>query len=353
MKILLLIDNMGSGGAERQMSYLAIEAKKKDNDVRLVKFFPGENFYEAELNHHQIFTEVANCGSSKIKRPFYIAKLVKSYKPNIVIAYKDGTCMAACLARLIINFNLVVSERNTTQTYTLKDRIKFILYSLANCIVPNSNSQLQFINRKCWWLRKKSKVITNMIDTEKFKPSLKSSEDKLKHIITTARITPQKNIINYLYAIQIVKRKGYRIHFDWYGRNQNDEYYSKVKLLINELGIQDYITFHEEVNNIETKYKEATYFCLPSSYEGFPNVLCEAMASGLVCTASDVCDNSYILKNEKLRFDPNNPSDIAEKIIAILNLSDEEVRLISQSNHKFILAQCSAESFINKYLSLS
>ncbi len=350
-RILLLIDNMGQGGAERQMSYLAIGFKRKGYEVRLIKFFQGESVYKDDLDKANIKIEVAPCGTSKIKRPLYIAKVIRKWKPDKVIVYKDGACMAACIARMLTKFKLIVSERNTTQILSKRERIKFHLYRMADIVVPNSRSQANFLIKNTPWLKHKLCVITNTIDTEKFSPGIEKSE-ACHRIITTARIAPQKNILNYIEAIAILKKDGVKAHFDWYGRPEHQDYFDEIKNRVNQLELDDYITFHGGVSNIEECYRNATHFCLPSLYEGFPNVLCEAMASGLICTASNVCDNPYIIHDSNLLFDPEDPISIADTIKRSLDLSVEKQVKLRKANRDNIVNLCSAEAFITQYEAL-
>ena len=58
MKILLLIDAFGSGGAERQMTYLAISLKKAGCEIRLIQFYDSVVFYEQELAQAGIKVEI-------------------------------------------------------------------------------------------------------------------------------------------------------------------------------------------------------------------------------------------------------------------------------------------------------
>lgn len=350
-RVLLFIDQLGSGGAERQLTYLAIGLKRAGYDVRLVRFYPGEVFYEADLREAGIEAEICLKGRSPLKRPFAVAGLVRDWKPDAVIAYLDGTAMGCCLARMLTKFNLIVSERNTTQNLSIKERIKFILYRVANHVVPNSFSQGEFVKKTFPRLSSKVEVITNMVNLEKFRPA--SIRPSSQRVLTTARIAPQKNVHNYLRALAILKAEGVKANFDWFGAPSSQEYLDSVLELRTKLGLENFIEFHiGGTKNVAEEYRASTHFCLPSSFEGFANVLCEAMACGLVCTASRVSDNPYILSDDALCFNPDDVADIAAKIKSSLIMNESQQMEAASVNRRRIEELCSSESFVDHYISL-
>lgn len=352
-RILLITDEMNQGGAERQLSYLAIGVKKNDYNVRLVKFYNGNNFYENDLKENGIETETITKGRNRLARPFVIYQLVKSWLPDMVICYKQGPSMAACLARVFLRFNLVVSERNTTQRLTIYARLRFWLYYFADHIVPNSFSQASFIEKNYPKLMPKVSIITNMVDIEKFAPSLTRVSNGTPQIITTARVAPQKNVLVYLDAIAILKERGIKAHFNWYGRvDASMEYWETVKKHIEELDIADMVVFHGTNNNLPDAYNSNDVFLLPSLYEGFPNVLCEAMACGLPSIATAVCDSPYILTDSRWHANPCSAKDIADKIQKMLELSAGQRLEIGKENRQRILELCASAPFVGKYLEL-
>lgn len=351
-RILLLIDEMGQGGAERQLSYLAIELKKAGCDVRLVKFYQGDNFYGRDLLDNGIETESLLTGQNSLKRPLAIAKLVRQWHPDMVIAYKSGTALSACIAKCFARFNLVVSERNTTQHLTRKERLKFFLYRFADHIVPNSFSQAEFISKHFPKLMPRVTVITNMIDMAKFYPATDHIKNDRLNIITAARIAPQKNVLNYLDAIALLRDRGVNAHFHWYGHPDNKAYFTEVVDKQKELGLEDMITFHGASQGIADLYRKMDIFCLPSLYEGFPNVLCEAMACGLPAIATAVCDSARILTDTRFHADPSNPTSIADALERMITLTTKERSSIGKRNTERISDLCSAKAFSDKYLSL-
>ena len=355
-KILLLIEDLSSGGAERQMTYLAVGLKKAGCQVRLLTFYDRPIFYRSQLDAAFISVEYLPEGRNPWRRVWVIRHIVKNYCPDLTVAYLDGTCMAACLAKLLRSFRLVVSERNTTQHLSLRERVKFLLYGMADAVVPNSYSQARFIKQHFPWLSNKVHVITNMVDTDHFSPLPDQTRgSETLHVITAARIMPQKNILRYLDAIALIKQQGLNIHFDWYGASlAGDSYAEQVQQKVQDLQLEDIITFHAPSSDIVTCYQQADIFCLPSLYEGFPNVLCEAMACGLPVVCSRVCDNPDIVEEgvNGYLFDPLDAHDIADKVLLATKLSAQQYDTMSKNNRHKIENLCSEEVFIQKYLQI-
>lgn len=354
-KILCLIDSLGAGGAERQLSYLAILLKEAGHDVKFVAFTAGHKFYELFLREGGIEPMYNIAGINRFRRIWEIAKIVRDFKPDLTVAYKDGVCMSAILAKIFGNYNLVVSERSSTPTLSTLQKIKLLLFRFADHIVPNSYTQANILKGFSPRLASKIKVIGNTVDVNLFHPSDCTKSNEVPQIVTTARVKSIKNIINYLHAIAIVKKRGVECHFDWFGKTDaGDNYPNEVKAEIEKLGIDDYVTFHPATNDVAEVYKKADIFCLPSLIEGFPNVICEAMASGLPIVCSNICDNPCIVEFgvNGFLFNPVDPEDMAEKIITMINYPTADKMEMCILNRRKIVTLCSPENFTNNYLSL-
>lgn len=349
-KIICLVESLGSGGAERQMTGLAVLLKQEGYDVEVWYYAPN-HFYCKNLENEGVKFRYISEANNKYKRIRVIRRELLRAKPDTVITYLDTPCIIGCITKITGGkFNLIVSERNTTQHLGLKDRIKFFLYKFADHIVPNSYSQARFIEQNYPNLKDKIKCITNFVDTDKFKPcENKQANDKVR-ILTVARIMPQKNVINYIQAIKRVATKGYDFEVCWYGNSTSEEYYEECKQEITKQGVAEIFKFYPATTNIIEEYHKSDIFCLPSIYEGFPNVVCEAMCCGLPVVCSNVCDNADIVTSENgILFNPVDSNDIADKIIQLIDMSQYNRDVISANNINRAISAFSKIKFIESY----
>lgn len=359
-KILCLIDTLGLGGAERQMIGLALLLKNRGYLVDLVTYHNHD--FQADLKKLYALESITlKSGKSKLSKALAVRKHIKKAGGyDCIIAYKDGPCIISCLLKMLrAKFKLIVSERSTTQSVNAYVRLKFHFYRFADVIVPNSFSQACFIKEHFPILHPKVNVITNFTDTVMFSPKNNYHTSRLtRNVITVARVTKAKNIINYLDAISILlsKKSIKNVHFDWYGDLQHDEesLAEEIRKKIDILNLSNYVTFHPGTTEIVQHYQNADIFCLPSSYEGFPNVICEAMSCAKPIVCSRVCDNPTIVREDEngLLFNPHDVNDISEKLYIMLSKSHEELRIWGQRSRQIALEMFSKDAFVQKYINL-
>ena len=354
MKILLFTDSLGSGGAQRQLVGLATMLHERGYDVKVCTYHDFD-FYKSFLDERGINNELIPGASNKLFRIWAVARYFKKEKPNWVIAYLETPSLVACCIKIMgIGFRLIVSERNTTQRMGINEYVRFFLYRFADCIVPNAYAQEKFLLKIRPWMRKKMKVIHNFVDLKRFSPNYKKRSKSAKFLIVGS-ISASKNTLLLIEACKILKKQGVKVRFLWYGWTDTpSEYMKESERRINEYQLSDMIQFKKKCKNIECAYKNAEYYCIPSIFEGTPNVLCEAIASGLPVVGSNVCDNARYIKNgyNGFLFNPYSPSDIAKSIEKLIALPDETYENFCRNSRRLAEQTLNQKIFLNKYISI-
>ena len=351
-RILLLIDSLGAGGAQRQMAGLAILLQEKGYQVKVIYYHP-DFFYREYLDEHDVENEYVDEARNIVKRFFLIVHAIRKYNPGTVISFLDKPNLIACLLKYIgMEFRLIAGERNTTQFLNRYERIKFLFLKEADVIVSNSISQERFIITHYPSLRDKVHIITNFVDLNVFYPRHNKKDNSLLNIIGVGRLEAQKNIGCLIKATKLVIDQGYNICVDWYGRKTS--LIREFEMMIEKLEIDTFFTFHEPTQAIYNRYQEADLFCLPSIFEGFPNVLCEAMACGLPVICSDVCDNAFIMEDgaNGYLFNPQDPHDLAGRIIQYITIPEEEKILMGKISRVLAVQKFGKDVFVDKYIKL-
>ena len=353
-RILCLIDSLGAGGAQRQMVGLATFLKENGYDV-IVAIYHPDLFYADNLLSKGVPYVFLKKAKQTRSRLIYISRYIRKVKPDIVIAYLDTPGICACFAHIVNRkFRLFVSERNTTQLIKTRDKVKFLLYRAAEKIIPNSYSQETFIKENFSHLANKVVTIPNFVDLQHFFPK-PHKRKPIPEIVIVASIWHSKNTLGFIDAVELLVQKGIAFQVKWYGKTlSNFEYFEKCQEKIEDKGLSEYIQLLEKTNRIAECYRESDYFCLPSFYEGTPNVICEAMASGLPIVCSNVCDNSRYVEEggNGFLFDPKDEESIASAIEKMLSVDDEKYISFCKKSRKRAETMLSKEQFVNSYINL-
>lgn len=166
---------------------------------------------------------------------------------------------------------------------------------------------------------------------------------------------PRKNLLRLLEALKIVHLQGRQIALVLVGPLGQDS--KPLQARAEKLGLAPWISMtgylpEEEVKRI---YRLATVFIFPSLCEGFGLPLIEAMASGVPVAASFTSAIPEVSKDAALYFQPEDPENIAEKIIFLLESNQAREELIAKGKKRaldFSWEKAAAET-LEFYLSFS
>jgi len=357
-KIICFIDHLGAGGAQRQLVGLAVMLKQKGHQMK-VCYYQDIPFYAQMLDDAEVPHELIKGADNHKRRIPVVAQYFKKESPDWVIAYQETPSLVACLAKILDGrFKLLVSERNTTQKIGMWERMRFFLYHWADAIVPNCYSQEEFLASHYPWMKTKLQTINNFVDLDIFHP-VERYKRNVPVFVVAATIWYQKNVQGLIEAVKILKEKDVKFLVAWYGFDKanydiNRQYYEECEHMLTQYQLTDVMKLLPKTHSIAEKYRAADFLCLPSLYEGTPNVICEAMASGLPIISSNVCDNPrYVHEGENgFLFDPLKPEEMADTIEKAIKMSNSQYSLFCRNSRKLSEYLFSKERFISSYLQI-
>ena len=287
MKISILIYSLASGGAERVVSILLKELKGYEIDLILMN---DTIFYDVPENIKIVYLEKSNPFESGIKKLLKLPLLGFKYKKliknsDVSISFMNRPNYINVFAKLFgSGVKTIISERiapsQEYKTNSLKDKISRILikalYKKADLVIPNSKYIAYELNTIFQVPKNKIKVIPNPIYLRECQ---KEENDFI--FINVARLEPQKNhklLMNAFYKASL-DAKLYLIG-DGYLRED-------LELNIKDLGLQDRVKLLGRQKNPYKFLSKADCFVFSSNYEGFPNVLLEALLCNLPIISTD------------------------------------------------------------------
>lgn len=361
MKILCVIDSLGSGGAQRQLVGLAIGFKEKGHEVTFLTYHPNDFFKPFLIENNILIKTIVE--PNPIKRLFKMRSFIRKNKPDSVLAFLEAPSFICEIAGLPKKkWTLIVGERDADPLIpkSLKLRFYRFFHLHADFVVANSNENIKLVRQANPLIKAdKCKVIYNILDLKRWAPLstyLPKGNKKFK-IIVSASHQYKKNLIGLVNAlILLTKQERDYLSIDWYGDNVIEPYVDQSFPLslgkIYKNGIDGVINFHPVTSKILEVVQEADAVALFSFYEGLPNAVCEGMALGKPIIISNVSDNANLIIENKggFLFNPKEPESIAGAIRKLINLSNEELIQFGNFNRKRATELFDKKAIINEYL---
>lgn len=297
-KIAVLVSFSGHGGAERMMINLCEGLLDLDYSVDLLTV-------KAKSAYLQRLPEGLNVVALGASHTFEslpaLVHYLRSTRPLALLSAKDRANQVAVLAgRLARTSTRIVLRMGTTISAALNGKSALqkavwylplrVLYPMADAVVAVSEGVAADMTKIAGLPPRKIHVIPNPVVTPKIFHLAKEPIDhpwfmdhSIPIIMGMGRLTRQKDFPTLIRAFAVVRfQRPCRLMILGEGQDR-----SKLKRLIEVLGIQDDVDFPGFVANPYRLLSRAQVFVLSSVWEGSPNALSEAMALGIPVVATD------------------------------------------------------------------
>jgi glycosyltransferase involved in cell wall biosynthesis len=317
-KIAFIAGTLGTGGAERQLFYLSASLVKHGYEVTVYCLTQHE-FYESKLKENGVDVIYFGAHSSRLKRVRALYLLLRAHRPHLVYSFHFYTNTYASIAGRLLGLKVIGSIRSDALSEKrLNGRLSWLHYSLPNSIIANSRHGAD--NCKKIFYKKPMFILGNVIEADKFQYVSKSLDDKKPiKIIWVGRYVNEKQPWLFPQVIKNLTDHGLNVSGEMYGEGKLKD---ELKELINHQFQNYQVTLKQTHPMIQEVYKNAHWLCSLSKYEGSPNVVIEAMASGVAIASLKYDGIDALISNEKNGLIQD---DIEKLCVGIIKFSHQEL----------------------------
>lgn len=338
--MVFIVPTLNKGGAERVVSILA-NYFSSEFIVTIISLGSDAPQYEIKVNfikldlgsHKNPFMKTLNI----LLRVWNIRKIIKAKNPDTVISFMESANIPSILATRFLDWSgsLIVSVRNNPSKFKWYYRwaIK-LLYRIPNSVVAPSlgiskNLEKEISNNQS------IAFIPNPIDIKFIQEQAEahtkySLELRKDYILAVGRLTYQKGFDRLLSIFSKVNNANLNLVILGEGELRDD-----LSSLIKLYGLEGRVILPGLVDNPFPIYRNAVCLALTSRYEGWPNVINEAIATSCpVVSYNCQYGPSEILNNKNgFLIEEDNESDFIDAI-SLLYENQESRRVVIDNGLK-------------------
>jgi GalNAc-alpha-(1->4)-GalNAc-alpha-(1->3)-diNAcBac-PP-undecaprenol alpha-1,4-N-acetyl-D-galactosaminyltransferase len=357
MKVLCVIDNLNTGGAQRQIINLAIGLHQRGHSVSMFCYAPGTllaHYLEREGIHVHVKLKKSRFSLDVIQG---LRRYIDRGKYQAVVSFLNTpnfyAVLSSCLSRT--RPATIVSERfcdipGNPNSVELAVRQ---LYRFSHKIVVNSHHQRMNFLRRYPWMEKRVVTIYNGYNLQEFVPPLYEPENGQVNILVIANVSRRKNGLCLVRALDVLRQQyGLVPRVSWVGhRVSGSRYLLAMEDEIKRFGLSKQWQWLDQRTDIVTLLHQHDILVHPSHSEGLPNVVCEAMACGRPVIVSNILDHPHLVRDgvNGFLFDWRDPEDLAQKLKAFYDLSGSERHRMGKMGRDFAENNLSLERYVSDF----
>jgi glycosyltransferase involved in cell wall biosynthesis len=344
-KIIILVNTLESGGAEKQ-SILLLNALKNEYKTTIIVFY-GNRIEDKliQVIEGSNYNLVKLRGNS-LKKLIFLYKIFKSNKVSHLFTYlTKPNFYGAIIGRLAGVANIYGGIRTSKLPLW-----KIILEKIASnyfCTATIFNSYAGENVFKGKGI-KRSVVIPNCFP-DISAPFERVQKEKLK-IITVGRFVPEKDYLTAIKSINFLKNTNDKFIFQivGYGLQENE-----IRNIITKFSLENNVEIFINPGNITELLNEADIYLSTSLFEGTSNSIMEAMNASLPIVATNVGDNNKLVLEGANGFlhDVGAYKAIAQSLKTLIDDYKTRIEAGLESNRR-LKENYSFEKFKDEYLKL-
>ena len=348
IKILLVVDAIGQDGTGRFVTHLANGLSERSNfEVTLLTLHEENGAFNHDISSGVKVEKLQLEGRIRFSLGKITRKIVE-LQPNICFVLYTQLVFLSFLSPYLRFKGIRVYFRETIIPSMYRNHLnvfhKYLIrksYSMYDGIIAQSNDMANDLIEKWGCKNKKIEVINNLVRPEKIQEKIKYLEKPSDIIraekpvyVSAGRLAPQKG---YDIIIKRIAELKPQVPFKYYILGDGEEK-EKLENMINENGLSDTIFLLGFKKNPYIYIKHADALILSSRYEGFPNIVLEAMALGKP-VFSNTClggINEIIINGQNgLVCDFENKMSFTQGLTQFINTRFDSSEIIDSINSRY------------------
>jgi glycosyltransferase involved in cell wall biosynthesis len=281
------------GGMERQIISIADGLIKKGHSVTLISLDSSEPnyFYTQNINMKSIPLDMGDPTKkagwvTRYRRQFRVYRTLKDEGFTTLICFMTGAYWFSVLPARIARVRIILAERNGPSIYW-RTRAKKYRWIIFSSMVLSKFITVQFpsyVNSYPTFLRKKIRVVPNVVPT--MENHHRPQNEKVRFSFA-GRFSDQKNVIELVKGFIEFSKNQKKCSLSLYGEGER---WPEVEFLIKESNSNLKINLYGSTRHIEEVFENTDVLIYPSLWEGFPNVVAEALAAGIPVAGLKECE---------------------------------------------------------------
>lgn len=371
LHVVHIITGLGQGGAETVLHRLvtapgqqAVHTVISMGDEGVF----GERLRQAGINVHAL--HMKGSAAAAVKGAWQLLRLLRSLHPDVVQTWMYHADLVGGVTARLAGYKAVAwGIRNSGADLQHGSRsARVIAWMCARLsrwvpgVIVACAEEAARRHREMGYDPDRMLVIPNGYDLSAWGPDTQVREEMRRDwnveadtllVGSVARWNPLKDHDTLLAALALVAKQhpGVKCVLVGEGMEAGNR---KLAALLHHHGVADRVVLLGRRNDISRILPALDVYVLSSRAEGFPNVVAEAMASGLPCVVTDVGDAARIVGDAGWVVPPRQPAALAQAVTGALALlgspeGREEYRVRCERGRRFVEDNFGLETMRKRY----